>query len=130
MGTTTTTQVVLENRPLNECSSSSSSKYSTLPRRVKGVCFINFSRHSIIVDRAHGTGLIILTQNNSQTVAHFYRAMLCICGTSHSPVSVCLSIRPSQAAVLLKWQNIGSHKTSHMLTNAWYTKVKTCHKCC
>ena len=30
------------------------------------VCFINFSRHSIIVDRAHGTGLIILTQNNSQ----------------------------------------------------------------
>ena len=30
------------------------------------VCFINFSRHSIIVDRARGTGLIILTQNNSQ----------------------------------------------------------------
>ena len=29
------------------------------------VCFINFSRHSIIVDRAHGTGLIILTQNSS-----------------------------------------------------------------
>jgi len=28
--------------------------------------FINFSRHSIIADRAHGTGLIILTQNNSQ----------------------------------------------------------------
>ena len=30
------------------------------------VCLINFSRHSIIVDRAHCTGLIILTQNNSQ----------------------------------------------------------------
>jgi len=30
------------------------------------VCFINFSRHSITVDRAHGTGLIILTQNSSQ----------------------------------------------------------------
>ena len=30
------------------------------------VCFINFSRHSIIVDRARGTGLIILTQNNNQ----------------------------------------------------------------
>ena len=26
------------------------------------VCFINFSRHSIIVDRAHGIGLIILAQ--------------------------------------------------------------------
>ena len=36
------------------------------------VCFINFSRHSIIVDRAHGTGLIILAQNNSQH-----------CNTSH-----------------------------------------------
>ena len=29
------------------------------------VCFINFSRHSITADRAHGTGLIILTQNSS-----------------------------------------------------------------
>ena len=28
------------------------------------VCFINFSRHSIIVDRARSTGLIILTQNS------------------------------------------------------------------
>jgi len=25
----------------------------------------------------------------------FYRAMLCIRGTSHGPVSVCLSVRPS-----------------------------------
>ena len=25
---------------------------------------------------------------------HFYRAMLCIRGTSHGPVSVCLSVRP------------------------------------
>ena len=23
---------------------------------------------------------------------HFYRAMLCICGTNHGPVSVCLSV--------------------------------------
>jgi len=30
------------------------------------LCFINFRRHSIIVNRAHGTELIILTQNNSQ----------------------------------------------------------------
>jgi len=28
----------------------------------KTLCFINCSRHSIIVDRAHGTGLIILAQ--------------------------------------------------------------------
>ena len=44
----------------------------------------------------------------------FYRAMLCIRGTSHGPVSVrlsvCLSVRPSQAGVLLKRQNVGSHK--------------------
>ena len=42
----------------------------------------------------------------------YYRAMLCIRGTSHGPVSVCLSVRPSQAGVLLKRQNIGSHKTT------------------
>ena len=47
----------------------------------------------------------------------FYRAMLCIRGTSHGPVSVrpyvCLSVRPSQAGVLLKRQNVGSHKQHH-----------------
>jgi len=35
----------------------------------------------------------------------FYRAMLCIRGSSHGPVSVCLSVRPSQVGVLLKRQN-------------------------
>ena len=44
----------------------------------------------------------------------FYRAMLCIRGTSHGPVSVCLSVRPSvcpsQVGVLLKRLNVGSHK--------------------
>ena len=35
-----------------------------------------------------------------------YRAMLCIRGTSHGPVSVC----PSQVGVLLKRLNVGSHK--------------------
>ena len=48
----------------------------------------------------------------------FYRAMLCIRGTSHGPVSVrlsvclsvCPSVHPSQAGVLLKRQNVGSHK--------------------
>ena len=28
----------------------------------------------------------------------FYRAMLCIRGTSHGPVSVCLSVRPSDTS--------------------------------
>jgi len=45
----------------------------------------------------------------------FYRAMLCIRGTSHGPVSVCLSVCPSQVGVLLKRQNIGSHKQHHTI---------------
>jgi len=38
----------------------------------------------------------------------FYRVMLCMRGTSHGPVSVCL--RLSQAGVLLKRLNTESHK--------------------
>ena len=38
----------------------------------------------------------------------FYRAMLCIRGTSHGPVSVSVSL--SQFGVLLKRLNVGSHK--------------------
>ena len=45
----------------------------------------------------------------------FYRAMLCIRGTSHSPVSVCLPVRPSQVGVVLKRLNIGSHKQHHTI---------------
>ena len=41
----------------------------------------------------------------------FYRAMLCIRGTSHGPVSVCLS----QVGVLLKRLNVGSHKQHHTI---------------
>ena len=40
----------------------------------------------------------------------FYRAMLCIRGTVHGPVSVSVSVSLSQAGVLLKLQNVGSHK--------------------
>ena len=51
---------------------------------------------------------------NYNTVDAFYRAMLCIRGTSHGPVSVrlsvCLSVCPSQVGVLLKRLNVGSHK--------------------
>ena len=41
----------------------------------------------------------------------FYRAMLCIRGTSRGPVSVCLCL--SQLGVLLKRLNIGSDKQHH-----------------
>ena len=46
---------------------------------------------------------------------NFYRAMLCIRGTSHGPVSVRLSVCPSQVGVLLKRQNVGSHKQHHTI---------------
>ena len=41
----------------------------------------------------------------------FFRAMLCIRGTGHGPVSVCLL----QAGVLLKRQNVASHKQHHTI---------------
>ena len=50
---------------------------------------------------------------------NFYRAMLCIRGTSHGPVSVsvcvCLSVRLSQVGVLQKRQNVGSQKQHHTI---------------
>ena len=48
--------------------------------------------------------LVELQRHNS---AAFYRAMLCIRGTSHGPVSVCVCVRLSQVGVLLKRQNVG-----------------------
>jgi len=45
----------------------------------------------------------------------FYRAMLCIRGTSHGSVSVRLSVCPSQVGVLLKRLNLGSHKQHHTI---------------
>ena len=50
-----------------------------------------------------------------QPFSHYYRAMLCIRGTSHGPVSVSLSVRPSQVGVLLKRLNVGSHKQHHTI---------------
>ena len=58
--------------------------------------------------------LIVLLCFMSDIVLFFidcYRAMLCIRGTSHGPVSVCLS----QVGVLLKWLNRGSHKQHHTI---------------
>ena len=42
----------------------------------------------------------------------FYRAMLCIRGTSHGPVSVCVCVRLSQVGVLLKRLIVGSHNVT------------------
>ena len=41
--------------------------------------------------------------------------MLYIRGTCHGPVSVRLSVLPSQVGVLLKRLNIGSHKQHHTI---------------
>ena len=46
---------------------------------------------------------------NQYLPADFYRAMLCIRGTSHGPVSVCPCL--SEVGVLLKRQNV--HKQHH-----------------
>ena len=50
---------------------------------------------------------------NSTKSPHFYRAMLCLRGTSHGPVSV--SVCLSQVGVLLKRLNVGSHKQHHTI---------------
>ena len=54
----------------------------------------------------------------------FYRAMLCIRGTSHGPVSVRPSARPPvcppQVGVLLKRLNVGSHKQHHTIVIRLY----------
>ena len=45
----------------------------------------------------------------------FYRAMLCMHGTSRGPVSVCLCMCLLQVGVVLKRLNIGSQKQHHMI---------------
>ena len=52
---------------------------------------------------------------SSRSLSFFYRAMQCIRGTSHGPLSVCVCVRLSQAGVLLKRQNVGSHKQHHTI---------------
>jgi len=55
------------------------------------------------------------TDTNTSALIRFYRTMLCIRGTSHGPVSVRLSICPSQAGVLLKRLNVGSQEQHHTI---------------
>ena len=68
----------------------------------------------LLRDWPHGfPGLFIDTSE----LIRFYRAMLCIRGTSHGPVSVCLSVCLclSQVGVLLKRLNVGSHKQHYTI---------------
>jgi len=69
--------------------------------------------------KRHLAGLICIVHPTG-----FYRAMLCIRGTSHRPVSVSVSFRLSQAGVLLKRQNVGSHKQHHMIPLGLYSFLK------
>ena len=59
--------------------------------------------------------------------ASFYRAMLCIRGTSHGPVSV--SVCLSQVGVLLKRLNVGSHKQHHTIAQGLqFSDAKDLHE--
>jgi len=55
-----------------------------------------------------------LRETVSLSGSDFYRAMLCMRGTSHGPVSVCLSVSV-KVGVLLKWLNVGSNKQHHTI---------------
>jgi len=60
----------------------------------------------------------IINVTNAPTVTisdGFYRAMLCIRGISHGPVSVRPSVCPTQVGVLLKRLNVGSHNQHHTI---------------
>jgi len=67
---------------------------------------------------------VVVSGNQVATFTTFYRAMLCIRGTSHAPVSVsvsvCLSVCLSQVGVLLKRLNVGSHKQHHTIAQGIY----------
>jgi len=60
-----------------------------------------------------------------QVLRLHYRAMLCIRGTSHGPVSVCLSVCLSHVGVLIKRLNVGSDKQHHTIArNSSFLKPK------
>ena len=62
--------------------------------------------------------ITLFTERRVSRFNRFYRAMLCIRGTSHGPVSVCLCL--SQAGVLLKRQNVESQKQHHTIPQGLY----------
>jgi len=69
----------------------------SIEKKIKS--FISVWQQCMLVSQMHAEFTAVLD---------FYRAMLCIRGTSHGPVSVCLWL--SQVGVVLKRQNVSSHK--------------------
>jgi len=91
------------------------SQYSITERRVPVLIPILVSQPAGDVNKKPDGRLLLLSARPAVTPAtlkraatSFYRAMLCIRGTSHRPVSVSVSV--SQVGVLLKRLNVGSHK--------------------
>jgi len=75
----------------------------------KIACFKNIA--CILSGCAYFQAVILL----HKLYVYFYGAMLCIRGTSHGPVSVCVCVCLSQVGVLLKRLNVGSHKQLHAI---------------
>jgi len=78
------------------------------PNVSSGVCLENKGNCGV---HTHVSTSYLCRANLFGLFYDFYRAMLCIRGTSNGPVSV----RPSQVGVLLKWLNVGSHKQHHTI---------------
>ena len=92
-------------------------------RRVKS---LSICRYNVAISDATASNLPLDIQPHPRCVCNrtvipsilprtpqFYRAMLCIRGTI--AMALCLSVCPSQAGVLLKRQNVGSHKQHHTI---------------
>ena len=87
-------------------------KFKTAQKKMGALYFFrgktNFKQRS---KNLHLWQLKALESANLNTFeVDFYRAMLCMRGTSHGPVSVSVCVCLSQVGVLLKQLNIGSHK--------------------
>ena len=75
-----------------------------------------FASAAVAVASSHMTASSPASWNRfSSPAVNFYRAMLCIRGTSRRPVSVRVRPCPSQSGVLLKRLNVGSHKQHHTI---------------
>jgi len=80
-------------------------------------CFVLYNTNSVWPVSSRSGDARVANCDTPFTFIVFYRAMLCIRGTSHGPVVVCLSLSLcpclSQAGVLLKRQNVGLYKEHH-----------------
>ena len=96
-----------------QCTGSASCAQHNNPTAASRNSEIQFSSHKLRTSRPEQVARSLEELNSS----HFYRALLCIRGTSHWSVSVCVcpSVRLSQVRVLLKRLNVGSHKQHHTI---------------